>query len=171
MPVRYSLLAAVAANGVIGVNGDIPWHLPDDLAHFKRTTTDHPVVMGRTTYESIVDRLGGPLPNRTNIVLTTGGADQFDHDVLVVDGLPVAEGAAEGAADALGVDTAYVIGGAQVYEQFLPVAEELVLSELHAEYDGDTMFPEWDRSEWREHTRVEYDAFDIVTYRPTAEES
>lgn len=154
-----TLIAAVAANGVIGADGDIPWHLPQDLQHFKETTTGHPVIMGRRTYDSIRNRLDGPLPDRTNIVLSSRSLEtspSVEH-VQSVD-------AAVTRAEATGTETAYVIGGASVYEQFLPRADWLLLTELHEAYAGDTYFPEWDSTTWTEVTRTEYADFDIVKY-------
>lgn len=136
------LVAAVAENGVIGHDGGMPWHYPADLAHFKETTTGHPVVMGRTTYESIAADLGGPLPDRTNVVLSRSDPDLPD-DVVVVESVDAAVEAAERAAEARGVDVAYVVGGASVYEQFLPRADAMVLTEIHDAYEGDTRLPGW----------------------------
>jgi dihydrofolate reductase len=157
------LVAAVAANGVIGRDGSIPWHLPEDLAHFKETTMGHPVVMGRRTYESIVDRLGGPLPGRTTVVLTS-------RDLDVPEGVVVAHGVGEALAAArdTATDVAYVAGGETVYEQFLPRADRLVLTELDADYEGDTHFPARDDDAWRETDRDERDGFAFVTYERAA---
>ncbi|WP_199242271.1 dihydrofolate reductase, partial [Halorubrum sp. SD626R] len=115
------LVAAVADNGVIGDDGGMPWHYPADLAHFKRLTTGHPVIVGRATYESIADRIGGPLPDRTSVVLTTRDRDDGDLPEGVVVANDLDEAVARAAADAAdrGVDAVYVIGGATVYEQFL----------------------------------------------------
>ena len=137
------LVAAVAANGVIGREGEMPWHYPEDLAHFKETTTGHPVVMGRTTYESIAAQLDGPLPGRANVVLSTSDPDVHEG-VVVAESSDEAVDAAADAADEMGVDTAYVVGGASVYEQFLPRADALVLTEIHESHEGDTRFPEWE---------------------------
>jgi dihydrofolate reductase len=157
------LVAAVAANGVIGRDGAMPWHLPEDLAHFKETTTGHPVVMGRLTYESIAADVGGPLPDRTSVVLTTTGVDAEDG-VVEVEGVEAALDAARTDARERGAETAYVVGGATVYEQFLPYADRLVLTELDGEYEGDTRFPEWDDEAFVERERDERDGFAFVTY-------
>jgi len=153
------LIAAVAANGVIGRDGEIPWHHPADLKRFKRLTTGHPVIMGRVTYEGIRADLGGPLPDRTNIVLTRGDLAGED-DVVVADGIE----AAMAAAAETGRDTVFVAGGAAVYRAFLPRADRLELTELTAAHEGDTYFPEWDRGEWVERSRESHEAFDFVTY-------
>ena len=146
------IVAAVAENGVIGAEGGMPWHYPADLAHFKRLTTGHPVIVGRTTYESIAARIGGPLPDRTSVVLTTRDLDLPEGAVVAGD---LDEAVALAAADAAdrGVDEAYVIGGAAVYEQFLDHADRMVLTEVPERPDGDTRFPEWDADAWREVDR------------------
>jgi len=156
-----ALIAAVAANGIIGRGGEMPWHLPADLTHFKETTMGHPVIMGRRTYDSIASQLGGPLPGRTNIVLSRSNPE-LPEDVVVVDSIDAAVDAAIEAADH--TETVYVIGGATVYEQFLPRADRLVLTEIHDAYDGDTEFPVWDRSEWTERSREDHDGFSFVEY-------
>ena len=159
---RLVMIAAVAANGVIGADGEMPWHYPADLEHFRETTTGHPVIVGRRTFEAIRERLGGPLPDRDNVVLT-GDPDRLGGDVTAVD----SRAAAIDAAAATGASTAYVAGGASVYETFLPVADELLLTELREAVEGDTAFPAvtWDR--WTETEREVHEAFDIVRYRRT----
>ncbi|MDS0261152.1 dihydrofolate reductase [Haloarcula sp. S1CR25-12] len=158
---RLSLVAAVAANGVIGADREMPWHYPEDLAHFRETTVGHPVVMGRRTFESIAADLGGPLPDRQSIVLTSR-PESLSDTVTAVSSLSEALEAVR-AHDA---ETAYVVGGGSVYRQFLPEADELVLTELDEPYEGDTTFPtvDWDR--WRVAERERYDLFDIVRYVP-----
>ena len=155
-----ALVAAVAENGVIGDEGRMPWHYPEDLRHFKETTTGHPVIMGRRTYESIVAGIGGPLPDRTNIVLS-GQDREYDDAVTVVDSIESALAAAERVA---GDGTVYVIGGASVYEQFLPVADQLIITEIPTTPEGDTEFPEWDRERWREVRRLREGDLTFVTY-------
>jgi len=156
---EVAIVAAVAENGVIGVDGEMPWELPADLAHFKETTIGHPVIMGRRTYEAIATRLGGPLPDRTNIVLSRGSPD-----------LPAAVHHAESIEAALdiaretGSSVAYVVGGGTIYDQFLTLADRLVLTEIDAAPDGDTRFPTWDRDAWREVDRESRDGFAFVEY-------
>ena len=156
-----ALIAAVAENGIIGRDGEMPWHLPADLKHFKATTTGHPVIMGRLTYESIAADIGGPLPDRTNIVLSRGSPD-LPEEVVGVGSIERAVDAARAAAGDTG--TVYVIGGATVYTQFLPQADRLVLTEIHDSYEGDTEFPAWDREEWTERSREDHDGFSFVEY-------
>ncbi|SEM05543.1 dihydrofolate reductase [Haloferax larsenii] len=160
---QFVLVAAVAANGVIGRDDDMPWHLPEDMKHFKQTTMGHPVVMGRTTYESIARQIDGPLPGRHSIVLTSRDIDLPDG-AETVSSLDEAVAAAENAAAKMGVETVYVVGGATVYEQFFDRASKLVLTELDAAYDGDTHFPEWDTEEWVEIDRDDRDEFSFVEY-------
>jgi dihydrofolate reductase len=161
--VEYVLVAAIARNGVIGRDGEMPWHLPADLKHFKETTTGHPVVMGRRTYESIAAHLDGPLPDRHSVVLSSQDLD-LSAGAEVVGSVEEARRAAEAAAERMGVKTAYVVGGATVYEQFLPHANRLVLTELDEAYEGDTTFPPYDEERWVEVDRESHDGFDFVTY-------
>ena len=156
MTQRVVLVAAVAANGVIGVDGSLPWHLPTDFAHFKRTTTGHVVVMGRRTFES----MGQPLPRRTNVVITRQ-PDWTAAGVLTAGSL---EQALELAADHEG--DVMVIGGGEIYAQALPVADEQVITEVHLSPEGDARYPDYDRTEWREVRRESHQddgvRFDIV---------
>jgi dihydrofolate reductase len=153
--VAISLIAAVARNGVIGAAGGIPWHLPEDFAHFKATTLGHTLVMGRATYDSI----GRPLPGRTTIVLTR---DPGWH----ADGVQTASSLEEALAMAEG--DVYVAGGATVYAQALPYADEQVISEVDLEPEGDTFYPEFDRDQWEQVGREQHDGFTVVRWRRVA---
>ena len=136
---KRSLVVAMDRNRVIGRDNHLPWRLPADLAYFKRVTMGHPVIMGRRTWESI----GQPLPGRHNIVVSrTPGYEA--PGCTVVDSLDAAWQAA-GAAD-----EACVIGGTSVFAEALPVADRIHLTEVDAEVEGDTWFPQFDRGEWRE---------------------
>jgi dihydrofolate reductase len=152
------LIAAVAANRVIGMRGGLPWRLPEDLRRFKALTLGHPVIMGRRTWESI----GKALPGRRNIVVTRQ-AGFVAPGATVAPSLPAALDLCRGA------DRAFVIGGSELYREALPLAVTLELTELHRDYAGDTCFPEFDRSRWREaareaHTAAEGTRFDFVRY-------
>ncbi len=170
---EIALIAAIASNGVIGRDGDMPWHLPEDLRHFKETTVGSPVIMGRKTYDSIVERIDGPLPDRATIVLTKT-PERIDHanggDGLrsLTEATEVHAASSVDEALALAVtyesDTVYVAGGATVYEQYLPVADRLVLTEINEVYEGDTVFPEWDSDDWVELHRDSRDGFAFVEY-------
>lgn len=128
-------IAAMASNRVIGRNGTLPWHLPEDLKFFKKTTAGHPVLMGRKTFESIVAALGKPLPNRRNIVLSSTLPPQDGVEIIT----DLANLAQLPALDpALPV---YLIGGAQLYSALLPVCDELLLTWIDQAYEGDAFFP------------------------------
>jgi dihydrofolate reductase len=155
---RIYLVAAVAANGIIGANGKLPWHLPEDLKHFKRVTLGHPVIMGRKTWES----LKGPLPGRENIVVTRQA------------GYQASSAAVAGSLDAAlalcaGESAVCVIGGEQIFEEALPLAAGLIMTEIKQDFAGDARFPDYDRSQWREtqreaHTAANGMRFDFVQY-------
>ncbi len=158
-------IVAVADNGVIGRDGEMPWHLPEDLQHFKETTMDHPVIMGRVTYEGILEAIGEPLPGRTTVVLTSRELETPENAVIagsLEEALRKAEAAAEKRHG--GVDTAFVAGGATVYEQFLPALDRLIVTEVHREPSGDTEFPDRNRDAWTEVDRDERDGFAFVEY-------
>ncbi|HEV7372666.1 dihydrofolate reductase [Arenibaculum sp.] len=139
---RISLVAAVAANGVIGRDNGLPWRIPADLRHFKALTLGKPVVMGRHTFVSI----GRPLPGRLNIVLTRGAP---------IGGVVTAASPAQAvaAAEAAGAGEAMVIGGEQVYRLFMDRADRIYLTEVHAEVEGDARFPAFERTAWTETAR------------------
>lgn len=159
---KLSLIAAVAENGVIGVDGDMPWHYSEDLQRFKATTMGHPVIMGRTTYDSIESRLGGPLPGRTNIVLSGRESLELPEGAVRVSDTDEALELARQALDE-GQETVYVVGGATVYEQFIDEADELVITEVPEAPEGDTFFPEIG-DEWIETGREDGDEVTFVTY-------
>ena len=142
MTARICLVAAMAANRVIGRNNALPWHLPPDLKRFKALTLGHPVVMGRKTYESI----GKPLPGRRNLVITRN-RDYLAAGCEVVHTL---DAALTACADDKEI---YIIGGAELYRESLPHAQRLEFTEIHAEFDGDARFPEYSPSEWHETGR------------------
>ena len=158
---RIYLVAAVAANGIIGAGGRLPWRLPEDLKHFKHLTMGHPVIMGRRTWES----LGGPLPGRENIVVSTRRGYEAP-------GAAVASSLDAALALCADEPVAFVIGGARLFEAALPLASGLVMTEIKRDYAGDTRFPEYDRSQWREsqreaHTAADGTRFDLVLYERT----
>jgi len=143
--VRISLVAAVARGGVIGRDNSIPWRIPADLARFREITTGHPVVMGRQTRDSIPPRFR-PLPGRRNIVVTR-------NRKWYGDGAERAGSLDEALELAGDDDEVFVIGGAQVYAAALPFADELLLTEIDAAIDGDTVFPPFDRAVFEEVER------------------
>lgn len=133
-----SIIVAIAENNAIGRQGDLLCHISADLKHFKAVTTGHTVVMGRATYLSLPRR---PLPNRRNIVLTTGTAP--------IEGAEVVHSIDEALAAVQGEEEAFVIGGGQVYRQMLPMADRLYITHIDATFpDADTFFPAIDPEEW-----------------------
>jgi len=132
-----SLIVAAARNDVIGAGGELPWYLPEDLRRFKRLTLGHPVVVGRVTHESIVARLGRPLPERTSVVVSSRPAPLTHADVVWTTSLETAVDAARG----LAAEQVFVIGGASVYEQMLPQVDRIYLTRVHRDVDGDTVMP------------------------------
>ena len=133
-----SIVVAASTNNVIGAQGQLPWQLSDDLKRFKQLTLGKPIVMGRLTWESI----GRPLPGRQNIVVTR----QAD---FIADGCDVVASPAAALAAAGDAGEIMIIGGSQLYELFLPKADRLYVTRVHAEVEGDAFFPEIDESEWR----------------------
>jgi dihydrofolate reductase len=151
--VKVSLVVAIARNGVIGRDNGLPWRLPADMAHFKRVTMGHPVVMGRRTYESI----GKPLPGRKNIVVTHNRAFQAPG-CSVVGSLDEAWRAAGNAEEVC------VIGGTTLFEETLPVADLIHLTEVEADIEGDTFFPAFDRRQWQEREVARHPADERNSY-------
>ena len=133
-----SLIVAAAENGVIGREGELPWRLSDDLRHFKAVTMGKPIVMGRKTWDSI----GRPLPGRQNIVITRQAGFEAP-------GCDIVSSTEEAVAAAGDVDEIMIIGGSQVYASFLPAADRVYLTRVHAEVDGDAHFPALDEDTWR----------------------
>lgn len=162
--VEIALIAAVADNGVVGADGSIPWHYSADMKHFKRTTTGHPVILGRRTYENVVAGLGEPFPDRLSVVLTET-LSALPEGAVAVESVAEALSVARESARELGVETVYVAGGSAVYEAFLPLADRLVLTELYDSYEGDRYFPDVAWDDWREVSRESGEAFDFVEYR------
>lgn len=153
---KKTIIAAIDQEKAIGKNGEIPWHIPEDLKHFKEKTTGHPIIMGRKTFESLPENFR-PLPERTNIVLTRSDMDK--------EGVEIAKSFQKAYSIARDHgEEAFIIGGASVYEQALPQADRMILTEVKKEVDGDTFFPEFDREEWNEESREEHEDFDFVTY-------
>jgi dihydrofolate reductase len=154
--VRISIIAAVAANGVIGRDNDLPWRLPADLRRFKRLTMGHHLIMGRRTFESI----GRPLPGRTTVVLSRR-PDPPHPDVLLARGLE--EALQMAAAD----DEVFVAGGAEIYALALPRADRVYLTRLHREFDGDARFPPFDEAAWELLEREDHEADERNRYPHT----
>lgn len=141
---KISMIAAMAKHRVIGLNNQMPWHLPADLGHFKRTTLGKPVIMGRKTYESI----GKALPGRTNIVVTRDNEYSLE-DAVVVRSCEEAIDAAKNAEPAL--EEVMIIGGGTIYQHFLPLCNRLYLTHIDLDVEGDTHFPDYEaHSQWQQ---------------------
>lgn len=158
---RLNLIYARAANGVIGKDNALPWHLPEDLAHFKRTTMGCPVIMGRKTWDSLPPRFR-PLPGRTNIVITRDPTWQAEGAVTATDLVQAREAC-------VGQPDAWVIGGAQIYALALPLASKVVVTEIDRNFEGDAYAPELG-SDWlatQRDPQVGADglSFSFVTYQ------
>jgi dihydrofolate reductase len=151
-----TLIAAVGANRAIGRDNGMPWHLPEDLAHFKATTLGHTLVMGRRTYDSI----GRTLPGRTTVVVTRQ-AGWSAPGVLVAHSLEQALEMADGS-------EVFVAGGGEIYAQALPLADAMVLTEVEQSPEAEVFFPEVDPADWREVRREPHDSFSFVTYERAA---
>jgi dihydrofolate reductase len=158
---KLSLVAAVARGGVIGRGGALPWHLPEDMARFRKLTMGHPVVMGRRTWDSLPNRFR-PLPGRRNVVVTRNerwADDGAERAGSLDDALELLEDASR----------VFVIGGGELFARALPLADELLLTEIDLEVAGDTFFPSWDRDGFEEtsresHTSSDGTPFSFVTY-------
>ena len=152
-----ALIAAVAKNNVIGKANNLPWYLPEDLKHFRDLTTGHICIMGRKTYESIIARLGKPLPNRKTVVITSSPDYTTPAEVEKYPTLSEAISAQNN-------DNIFLIGGQRIFEEGLPIADTLYLTELTQNYDGDVYFPEFNRENWNREVNESHPEFDFVTY-------
>ena len=157
-------LAAIVAhdpNLVIGLKGEMPWHYSEDLKYFKKVTMGHPIIMGRVVFEELNEK---PLPGRENIVLSR--SRNYDH-------VPVFSSTDAALKHVSDEELAFVIGGAQIYEQLMPKVQKLFVTEIHREYKGDTFFPEYRHevgSAWREVKRDKRPELSFVVYERIADE-
>lgn len=161
---QLSLIVAYAQNRVIGRDNTLPWKLPSDLAHFKRTTLGSPVIMGRKTWES----LGRPLPGRLNIVISRNP----HYQAIGAQTVTSLARAIEAVQD---VDQAFIIGGAQIYQAALPFAHQIIATEVQAVIQGDAFFAPLDQKHWIETSRTHYPpenglSFDVVQYTKKSDE-
>lgn len=143
---KISLIVALARNRVIGLNNALPWHLPEDLKHFKQITLGKPVIMGRKTWDSLPEKFR-PLPGRRNIVVSR-------NTTLSLAGAEIAHSLEDACRSLTLDDEAFVIGGAELYRLALPMADHLYLTEIEATIAGDAYFPTWPPNEWSERERL-----------------
>lgn len=160
------MIAAMSSNRVIGKDNDLPWHLPDDFNFFKQTTKGHFVIMGRKNFESLPANFR-PLPHRTNVVVTRQNNYQAEG-VSIVNTIEEALELARNADQ----EEAFIIGGGEIYKLGLDYADKIYLTEINGEVNGDTHFPEFDKSIWKEVERKHHPqderhkfSFDFVTYK------
>lgn len=155
-----SIIVAMSENHVIGKDGSLPWHLPGDLAHFKKTTMGRPIIMGRKTFDS----LGRPLPGRVNIIVTRNPSYHVDGAVVANS----VNSALDQARAAAGDDgEIFILGGAEIYRQVMPSVDRMIITHVHAHCDGDTFFPEFDPAQWRITEQVHHDKDQHNTYAYT----
>lgn len=152
-----SLIAAVSKNHVIGKNNDLPWKLPDDMRYFMETTREHAVIMGRKNFDSLPAKYK-PLKDRLNIVITRNKEVLKDFDVRTAGSID------EAFEQAPQSEEVFVIGGAEIFRQTLDRADRLYITEIDAVVDGDVFFPEYDKSKWKEISRVHHPADERHTY-------
>ena len=157
---NINMIFARSANGVIGVNGSMPWHLPEDLAHFKKLTLGHPVIMGRKTWDSLPPKFR-PLPGRQNVVITRQ-ADWLVQGVLSADSLQ------DALAHCSGADEVWIIGGAQIYAQAEPLASKIEVTHIDKDFVGDAFAPvlgvQWVSSRSESHVSSTGLSFKFTTY-------
>ncbi len=153
------IIAAVAKNNVIGYKESIPWQISEDLKRFKQLTLNHYIIMGRKTYESILEKIGRPLPKRTNIVVSRK-KEINDNRIILCNSIKEALSVAQDKNEKL----VYIIGGAEIFRQTMPLTNRLEITEVNRNYHGDTFFPEIDRLLWEETFRKNMDSYSFVSY-------
>ena len=148
-----NIIVATAQNGVIGDKNSLLWHIREDMVHFRTLTSSHPVIMGRKTFDSI----GRPLPKRENVVITR-------DTNLTIEGCRVVHSLEQALALFDKQEDIFIIGGAQIYKQALPLADRIYLTVVYRDYCGDTSFPDFDRNEWTEVSREEFESGEAFEY-------
>jgi dihydrofolate reductase len=149
---------AVADNLIIGKGNDLPWNLPEDLQNFKKLTLGKTLVMGRKTYESIVARLGKPLPGRKNVVITRQKDYRVPEGVLVFNSLG-------SALEALAAEDVHIIGGAEIFKLALPLSDFMYITHVKGEYEGDAFFPPVNWSDWEKTEEEKHEKFTFAKYK------
>ncbi len=155
MPIKVSLIVAMAENRCIGKDNKMPWHISDDLKRFKSLTMGHPVIMGRKTFESILGYLKKPLPGRDNIIISRSGYTN-DFSCPVYSDISSSITSAKDIANKDNLKEVFIIGGAQIYSQSIDHADCLHLTKVHKSVEGDAFFPEFKEDEWIETLREDH---------------
>lgn len=150
---KLSIIVAMSSNRVIGVNNTLPWHLSEDLKYFKALTTNHTIIMGRKTYESV----GRPLPNRRNIVISRNVG-------VLYEGTEIVHSIDEAFSISKNDNEVFVIGGSKIYEQVLGLVDHLYITEIKKSFLGDAYFPEIDKAKWTEFSRKDHVASDGLEF-------
>ena len=153
-----SIIAAVAKNNVIGKRNALPWYLPEDLKRFKKLTAGHTVLMGRKTFESIMTKLGKPLPNRKNVVITRDKNYQVPAGVVLFNDVV-------SALESLKAEDVFIIGGGEIYNQTIDKADTLYVTHVHADHEGDVFFPPIDPVVWKKIEAEPHDGFSFAKYQ------
>lgn len=148
---------AIAKNWVIGSSNDLPWHLPEDLKRFKEITMGHTVLMGRKTFENIMNRLGKPLPGRKSVVISRNPDYEVPSGVLKFSSI-------DEALENLKGQDIYFIGGSEIFKAGLPLAEKVYVTHLHKDYAGDVFFPQVDFSKWKKISEEPHEEFTFAIY-------
>jgi len=158
---KITFVVAVAKNGVIGNHNALPWYIPEDLKHFKQVTDGKTVLMGKNTFDSVMNRIKKPLPNRRNVVITRNMDHKAPEGVLVYHDLDTALSELSKDSDEL-----MVLGGSQIYKQFLDMdkVDKMIITEVNYEVDGDVMFPKVDWSKWKKVSEDPREDFSFVEY-------
>lgn len=176
MTIKTTLIVAMAQNRMIGKNGTLPWHIPADLKRYKARTMGKPLIMGRKTLESLYKEVGGPLPGRTNIIVTRQDDFQTKDGVLVAGSIDEALDMAHKIAKEQNVDEVFINGGAQIYKQALEkdILTDLDIAHIHEDVEGDTKFPAVNWKNWEEYWREDHKAengkpaFSFAQYKRTS---
>ena len=156
---RIIIIVAVATNGVIGrANGEMPWHVKEDFQHFKKTTMGSPIIMGRKSFES----LGKPLKGRENIVVTRNANLNYDFDYVTI---VLSLNEAIEHCKSLNKEKIFITGGGEIYKQSISIADEMIISHMKFEAEGEVKFPEIDMNEWYIDSKDDREQFEIVTYK------
>ena len=156
---KIVIIVAVATNGVIGrANGEMPWHVKEDFQHFKKTTMGFPIIMGRKSFES----LGKPLKGRENIVVTRNASLNYDFDNIII---VLSLNEAIEHCKLLNIEKLFITGGGEIYKQSISIADEMIISHMKFEAEGEVKFPDIDLNEWYIVSKDNRDQFEIVTYK------
>jgi len=156
---KITLIAAMTEDRVIGRGDEIPWDIAGEQEHFRDETFGHPVIMGRETFENIVDKLGKPLPGRLNIVMSESESYNYDQTVTARN----KQAALEAAEDSY-EDEVFIAGGGSIYEQFIDDGDRMVLTWIKEEHDGDVYFPDFNMDEWETQSQTITNNYSVINY-------